>query len=48
MAVSDYIFSDDPLQRICEEFREELERFAAQFVDEFKTTIIELKPKAKI
>lgn len=45
LAVSDYVFTDDPLQRVCEEFREEVDKFAVSFGEEFRNTVVEVKPK---
>lgn len=39
IAVSDYAFSDDPIQKVCEEFREEIDRFGQNFIEEFRPIV---------
>jgi hypothetical protein len=48
ISVSDFIFSDDPLQLICDSFKDEVDRFHFQFKEEFRNSYeenVRAKPK---
>lgn len=37
--MADYAFIDDPIQKVCEELREEVDKFGQTFSEEFKVII---------
>jgi hypothetical protein len=48
VAVADYAFEDDPIQQTVEEFKQEIDRFADKFEEDFKSSLVYYRPKPQL